>query len=93
MKVGTFTKQPGERISNSILYAEALDEGDSLAAVLNCHALPTGLQVTPVLVAEDRVRIWAEGGTDGVIYKITLTVETQGGEVLEDELICKVKEI
>ena len=93
MKVGTFSKQPGERLSNSILYTEALDEGDSIVSVLSCVAEPSGLTVSPVMVSGDRVRVWAEGGVSGVAYKITVTVATNGGEILEDELICKVKEL
>lgn len=93
MKVGTFSKQPGERVSNSILYSEALDDGDSVAAVLSCISEPAGLTVSPVLADVDRVRVWAEGGDTGVTYKITVRVETNGGEILEDELICKVKEL
>lgn len=93
MKVGTFSKQPGERVSNSILYNEALDDGDSIVAVLHCIAEPSGLTVSPVLADVNRVRVWAEGGASGVTYKITVRVETDGGEILEDELICKVKEL
>lgn len=93
MKLGTFSKQPGERISNSILYADALDEADSVTSVPYCAAEPADLIVTPVLVSGDRVRVWTEGGTSGVTYKITVRVSTNGGEILEDELICKVKEL
>lgn len=93
MKVGTFNKQPAERLSNSIVYTEALDDGDSIASVVSCTADPAGLTVSPVLVSDDRVRIWAEGGVSGVAYKITVIVATNGGEILEDELICKVKEL
>lgn len=93
MKVGTFSKQPRERISNSILYGDSLDEGDELSSVLSCVAEPAGLTVSPVLASETRVRIWAEGGEDGVIYKITVVVHTAGGEIFEDELVCKVRAI
>lgn len=93
MKLGTFQKQPGERISNSILYADALDDGDTLEQILSCTATPSDLSVSPVLVSDDRIRIWAEGGSDGSTYKITVRVSTAGGEILEDELFCKVKEI
>lgn len=93
MKVGSFSKQPGERISNSIAYDDALDEGDEVSSVLSCAAEPAGLTVTPVLASESRVRIWSEGGSDGTTYKITVTVLTAGGEIFEDELTCKVRSI
>ena len=93
MKLGTFTKQPGEKISNSINYADSLDDGDEISTVLSCIADPPDIVVSPALVSENRVRVWASGGSDGTAYKITLTVETVGGEIFEDELICKVKAI
>ena len=44
MKVGTFTKQPGERISKSIVYEDALDEGDYIETVVSCVASPAGIR-------------------------------------------------
>ena len=93
MKVGTFTKQPSERISNSILYEDALDVGDYLETIVSCAALPAGLTVTAGLASDKRVRIWHEGGTDGVSYTVTVVVTTNTGERFEDEVVCKVKEI
>lgn len=93
MKVGSFTKQPGEKISNSVLYTDALDVGDYLDTVVSCVAEPSGLTVLAALSSNDRVRVWYEGGTSGVTYKVTLTVTTNQGERFEDEITCKVKEI
>lgn len=93
MKVGTFTKQPGEKISNSILYEDALDVGDYLETVVSCVATPPGLGVVAGLAGNDRVRIWYENGSSGVTYKVTITVTTHQGERFEDEVTCKVKEV
>lgn len=93
MKVGTFTKQPGEKISNSVLYEDALDVADYLNTVVSCVATPAGLTVLASLSSNDRVRVWYEGGADGVTYKVTLTVTTHQGERFEDEITCKVKEV
>lgn len=93
MKVGTFTKQPGERISNSILYDDALDVGDYLETVDSCAASPAGLLVNAGLSDDKRLRVWHEGGEDGVSYTVTVVVTTHTGERFEDEIICKVKEI
>lgn len=94
MKVGSVTKQPGERISVSIAYTEGLDEGDELQQIDSCVVdVPGELTATPVLATETRVRIWLEGGVDGKTYKVTTTVTTSGGERLEDEVMVKVKEV
>jgi hypothetical protein len=93
MKIGAFNKQPAERLSHTIVYSSALDTADSISLIASCVAEPAGLTVTAGLAASDRVRVWTEGGTDGVTYKITVTIETAGGEVLQDELTCKVREL
>ena len=94
MKVGSVTKQPGERISVSIAYDEALDEGDEITQIDACVVTPGGeLTAAPVLATERRARVWLEGGTDAITYKVTVTVSTAGGERLEDEITVKVKEI
>lgn len=93
MKVGSFTKQPGERISNSITYEDALDVADYLETVKSCTASPAGLGVSAGLASSNRTRVWYEGGTAGVDYKVTVVVTTHNGERFEDEVICKVREV
>lgn len=93
MKLGTFPKQPSERLSKSILYVDALDDGDEIAVVMSCTAEPAGLTVVPALVDANRVRLWVSAGADGVAYKITVRVQTAGGEIFEDELTCRVREV
>jgi hypothetical protein len=93
MKVGTVTKQPGEKRRWAIDYTEALDEGDSIQAVVSVVPSPAGLTVGGVH-ADNKVRVIAEGGTSGVTYKVTITVETTNqNEIFEDELIVKVREV
>lgn len=93
MKLGTFPKQPSERLSKSIVYGDALDDGDEIATVMSCVVDPAGLTVVPTLVDANRVRLWVSTGADGVAYKITIKVQTSGGEIFEDELTCRVREV
>ncbi|MWV17566.1 hypothetical protein F3I16_16105 [Pseudomonas sp. L-22-4S-12] len=93
MKLGTFPKQPSERLSKSITYADALDDGDEIATVMSCAVAPAGLTAVPTLVDGNRVRLWVSAGVDGVAYKITVKVQTSGGEIFEDELTCRVREV
>lgn len=91
MRLGTVTQRPTERKSYSISYAEALDDGDEVSSIVFCGAEPEGLEVSPVLATETRSRVWVRGGTLGAVYTITMRIETAGGEILEDQLICRVK--
>jgi hypothetical protein len=57
----------------------------------------------PIAASSNLVRMWATGGVSGTTYKATLRVRTNqiipasmtppNGEILEDEMIVKVKEV
>ena len=93
MRLGVATQQSTERKSYSFVYTEALDKGDSVSSIDSCIAEPGGLIVSPALVSDTRCRVWCSEGTPGNSYKVTLRVNTAGGEILEDELIIRVKDI
>lgn len=93
MKVGTFTKQPSERISKSIVYADALDEGDYIETVESCVSSPVGLTVNAGLSSNERVRVWFDDGVDKTKYTVTVLVTTHQGERFEDEIVCDVREV
>lgn len=96
MKVGTKTKQPGERRSYSINYIDALAAGDNLATAALKFVPPPELTVDQITVFNDaypRVRFFVAGGTDGLSYKLTFVVTTSDGVTYEDEVTIKVKEL
>jgi hypothetical protein len=91
MKLGTYTKQPTEKESYTISYAEDLTLGDNVKSA-TAEVTPAGLTVDNVFVASPRVRFWVSGGTVNVIYKVTVTTTTEDNRVLVDEVIIKIKD-
>lgn len=94
MKLGSFIKQPRERESYTINYAQDLTSGDNLlraASQIEPDA-PAGLQIDQLDVFDPRVRFWVVGGEVGISYKITITTTTTDGRILEDEVMIKIKE-
>lgn len=92
MKIGTTTKQPFERFSYTAQYSEALTDGDNLESVI-ATVSPSGLTVDNVGIYDTRVKFWVEGGTAGLIYKVTLSVITADGRRFQDEITFKIKEL
>lgn len=92
MKLGTYYKQPAERESYTIDYAQDLTAGDNLLSA-QATVEPAGLDVQPLFVTDPKLRFWVSGGTDGVSYKITITATTADNRILQDEVIVKIKEI
>lgn len=91
MRLGSVQQRPSERISYSILYGAALDEGDSVAAIISLTSTPEGLDISQLVGEDNRIRLLVSGGVMGVSYVITTLVLTANGEILEDELTVKVK--
>jgi len=92
MKLGTVSKQPAERFSYTVTYADALTVGDNVVSAA-IAVTPAGLTVDNAEVYDPRVKFWASGGANNVSYKITLTVSTADGRVFQDEVTLKVKEV
>lgn len=92
MNLGTVNQQPAERLSYSVDYTDALTDGDNVQSA-TASVSPAGLTVNNVSVIDPRVRFWVNGGTSGVTYKVTLTVNTADGRTFQDEITFKIKEI
>jgi hypothetical protein len=94
VKIGTIKKQPREVRTMSINYDDALDSNDEISLVASCAVEPGGeLVVSPTLATTSRVRLWISNGVDGGVYKVTVIVNTVGGETHEDEVTVKVADI
>lgn len=51
-----------------------------------------GLTILATTLSDGVVKVWTSGGTDGVTYKITATVDTVGGRTKQAEIKIKVRE-
>jgi hypothetical protein len=91
MKLGSFIKQPRERESYTINYAQDLTQGDNLQGATS-SVEPAGLQIDQLDVFDPRVRFWVVGGEVGISYKVTITTTTSDGRILEDEVMIKIKD-
>lgn len=89
--LGKFTKQPVEKESYSIDYADDLIDADAIASA-NVVVAPSGLTVVSSLVVGTRVKVFLEGGAVGIKYKVTVTATTDDGRVLQDEFIVTIKD-
>ena len=92
MKLATITKQPIEKFSYTINYAEAITDGDNVESV-TVTSSPDGLTISNVGVYDPRVKFWVADGTNGVAYKVTITTYTADGRIFQDEVIFKIKEV
>lgn len=92
MKLGSLEKQSTERESYTVSYEEALTAGDNVV-LASAVVEPAGLTVDSITIIDPVVRFWATGGTPGVKHKVTLTVTTEDGRILEDEIILKIKDL
>ncbi len=90
--LGTFPKQPLERLDYDLDFQEWLPSGDLIVSATAVAS--TGITVeTPLIDATQKVvKVWVTGGTTGVTYKIQVTATTAEGRVKEGEIRIKVRD-
>jgi len=88
-----FEKQPSDRQDFDIDFSEYLT-GLSDYGVSHTITAETGLTIvaSTLLFSGTVVKVFTSGGTDGVTYKITVTLTTDGGRIKQAEIKVKVKE-
>lgn len=89
--LGTFTKQPAEKIDYDIDYSAWLTPGDDIASVV-VTIDKTGLTIPQPQQASPVIKVWVSGGVDGAAYKITVTATTDDGRLKQDEFKIKIKD-
>lgn len=103
MKIGTIVKQPADRQNYFIEYEDYLQEEElvlsSVITISNVNVLPEGELETmhlvqPVIVpGGTAIEFWLDGGLAGYTYKLEATTTTTAGNIKQDEIKVKVKEV
>jgi hypothetical protein len=95
MKLGNFKKQPAEVLDYDIDYTAWMPTGDTLlSATAVVDIVGAGSLIVDSIVVTSStniVKLWMSGGVDGVAYKVTVTIITNGGRAKEDEIQFSVK--
>lgn len=95
--LGTFTMQPADEWDYDIYYGEWLTDSDGFSE----HVSPT-VTITPDTLTLEKVvkdyenkiiKIWLSGGSDGVRYKVEVTVRTREGRTRQDEFFVIVRDL
>ena len=85
-------QQPADRLDYDIDCSPLVGDFDVVQSA-TATVSPLGLTVGAPTVFSDRLKLWISGGTDGVTYKVTVTVTTRDGRVQQGEIRVKIKEI
>lgn len=86
-----FVKQPLEVQDYDVSFVDWLAAFPDTATSHTVSA-DTGITLGTTSLTDGIVKVWLSGGTDGVAYKVTVSIVTAGNRVKEDEIIIKIKE-
>ena len=92
MILGKFKKQPGEVLDYDVSYEDFFSNRNDTLNNATVVA-DAGITVDSVDLNGELVKVVLSGGTNGVTYKVTVTMTTTIGIVKEDEFQVTVKEI
>lgn len=91
--LGTFPKQPLERLDYDIDFSEWLSVGDTIVNATVIAATGITAEAPLIDTTQKVVKVWVTGGTSGVTYKVQVTATTSEGRIKEGEIRIKVKEV
>lgn len=91
MSLGTFLKQPVERMDYDVDFTEWLTAGDNVDTCDVTSSDPA-LVIDEVTLNDPRVKVWLTGGTSGKKYKVSLTATTADGRIKQVEFSVSVKD-
>ena len=85
-------KQPSESRLYDIDFSPLLATSDVINAVTSVTESPSGLTIGGASIASPLIQFRISGGTDEILYKITVIVTTTGGDILETDVRLRVEE-
>lgn len=85
-------KQPAESIVYSMEFANLLASGETLSVISSVAADPSGPTISGQTINGSAVNFRVAGGTDGVDYRIEVTVTTSAGNTREADGILQVRD-
>ena len=98
--IGDFEKQPGESYTITVDYTGKLpsgaevDSGTVAAVVVQSGDTDNSvLSSTTATTTTTSAAIKVTGGTDGEDYKVTFTTTLDNTDVLEDDVLMRVREV
>ena len=89
--LGRFVKQPAERESYSIEYADDLVDQDAIASA-EVMVEPAGLTVLQSVIVGTRVKVFLSDGVLGTKHKVTVTSTTDDARVMQDEFFVTIRD-
>lgn len=90
--LGSLTKQPNDRVTFAVDFNDWLDEVQDAIGIVGAESDDPELAVLNVSHADGVVTIWIEQGVHGGSYKVTVTMQSLAGRVIENEVRIRVRE-
>ena len=87
-----FSQQPSDVLDYSINLTKWLVEGDNVVSS-TAYSSPAGLNIVVTQENTNTPKVWISGGVDGVEYKVSATVVTNGGRTKEFDFKIAVVEV
>lgn len=87
-------KQPREELDFDFPCDRAISDDDKINAVAVSYTGPDDVLVISHISWDDTTpKVWIMGGSDGAEYKITIVINTDGGRIIEGDMLLYVKDI
>jgi len=90
--LNTIFKQPSEKLSLGVNFANMVQTGETISSPVMTSEPSGELTTTIISSTGNIVYFWAEDGVHGTDYRIEIVADTSGGEILEADVVLRVRE-
>ncbi len=92
--LGWKRKDPSDERPFAVDWSDELGTADTITGLPVFAISPSGsLTQADVSATDTRAQVWLSGGTTGVDYEVTCTIQTTGGRTLERTFGIQVREL
>ncbi len=84
-------KRPGETRNYTIDFINLLPISTLVNSIISMTAMPAGLTIQNQAFSGTKVSMDLSSGTEGIDYEITLKIDDTAGNIIEDDVMIKVR--
>lgn len=93
MAIKTFSKQVGEKILVETPFKKKMSKTETISSIDDIVVTPAGPVISNQAIVGQTTTVLFAGGLDLNNYKLTTTITTDVGQILEEEVQINVKDI
>lgn len=84
-------KDPDEVLDYVVDYSSRMEPGDRIASIMEVSVVEGTVHIDSYGFTDNRLTVWLSGGSEGESCPILFRITTEGGRLLDQTVVVKIK--